>query len=325
MRKTLGFIVAALAIAGGYFVLSNYSIDGLKGLKLKPRTSTVGQAGDTSLPPARPGETVRIGTFNIQVFGDSKLNKPHVMDILARVARQFDVLAIQEVRSQNQDILPHFVDLINATGRQYDYVIGPRLGRTTSKEQYAFVFDRASIEIDRNQLYTVSDPEDLLHREPLVAWFRARSAPPEQAFTFSLVNIHTDPDEVEREVDALADVLRAVRDDGRNEDDVILLGDLNADDHHFGRLGQSSGLAWVVSGVPTNTHGNAQYDNIIFQQQATREFTGKGGVYDFMRQYNLTLEQALEVSDHLPVWAEFSVYEGGKPGHVAARPEFPRT
>lgn len=325
MRKSLGFIVAALAIVGGYFVLQHYRIDGLNGLKLKPREGAVGQAGDTSLPTARPGETIRIGTFNIQVFGESKLAKPHVMDILARVARQFDVLAIQEVRSQNQDILPQFVELINATGRQYDYVIGPRLGRTASKEQYAFVFDRASVEIDRNQLYTVSDPEDILHREPLVGWFRARSATPEQAFTFSLVTIHTDPDEVEREVDALADVLRAVRDDGRNEDDVILLGDLNADDHHFGRLGQSSGLAWVVSGIPTNTHGNAQYDNILFQQQATREFTGKGGVYDFMRQYNLTLEQALEVSDHLPVWAEFSVYEGGKPGHVAARPEFPRS
>lgn len=325
MRKSLGFIVAALAIVGGYFVLQNYSIDGLNGLKLKPRVQQAGPAADPSQPPVRSADTIRIGTFNIQVFGETKLAKPHVMDILARVARQFDVLAIQEVRSHNQDVLPQFVELINATGRQYDYVIGPRLGRTSSKEQYAYIFDRASIEIDRNQLYTVADPDDLLHREPLVGWFRVRSAPPEQAFTFSLVNIHTDPDEVEAEVNALADVIRAVRDDGRNEDDVILLGDLNADDHHFGRLGQTSGLAWVISGIPTNTHGTAQYDNIIFQQQATREFTGKGGVYDFMRQYNLTLEQALEVSDHMPVWAEFSVYEGGKPGRVAARPEFPKS
>ena len=325
MRKSVAFLVAAFAVVAGYLVLQNYELDGLNGIKLKSRATSTNARSDTDgYPAASPGETIRVASFNIQVFGESKLGKPHVMDILARVARQFDVLAIQEIRSQNQDILPQFVDLINATGRQYDYVIGPRLGRTSSKEQYAFIYDRASVEIDRNQLYTVADPDDLLHREPLVGWFRTRSAPPEQAFTFSLVNVHTDPDEVEAEVDALADVLRAVRDDGRHEDDVILLGDLNADDRHFGRLGQSSGLAWVISGVPTNTHGNAQYDNLLFQQHATREFTGKGGVYDFMRQHNLSLEQALEVSDHLPVWAEFSVYEGGKPGRVANRAEFLR-
>jgi hypothetical protein len=26
---------------------------------------------------------------------------------------------------------------------------------------------------------------------------------------------------------------------------------------------------------------------------------------------------AMEVSEHLPVWAEFSVYEGGQAGHAA--------
>ena len=61
-----------------------------------------------------------------------------------------------------------------------------------------------------------------------------------------------------------------------------------------------------------------QYDNIVFHSQATREFIGRGGVDDFLREHNLSMEEALEVSDHLPVWAEFSVYEGGEPGRVAA-------
>ena len=34
-----------------------------------------------------------------------------------------------------------------------------------------------------------------------------------------------------------------------------------------------------------------------------------------MREFELTMPGALEVSEHLPVWAEFSVYEGGQPGH----------
>jgi endonuclease/exonuclease/phosphatase family metal-dependent hydrolase len=206
------------------------------------------------------------------------------------------------------------------TGRDYDYVIGPRLGRADNKEQYAFVFDRASIEVDRSQLYTIDDPDDLMHREPLVGWFRVRGPSQDQAFTFTLVNVHTDPDETDQELNVLDDVFRVVRADGRGEDDVILLGDLNVDDRHLGQLGQVADITWVVAGMPTNTRGTMQYDNILFSQAATVEFTGRGGVFDFMRQYNLSMDEALEVSDHLPVWAEFNIYEGGKPGQLAARP-----
>ena len=204
--------------------------------------------------------------------------------------------------------------------RKYDFIIGPRLGRTTSKEQYAFVYDTATIETDRTAIYTVQDRNDLLHREPLVACFRARGPPPNEAFTFTLVNVHTDPDEVPQEVDALADVVRAVRSDGRGEDDILLLGDLNADEQRFGALARLPNVTWVISGVPTNTRGNKCYDNILFNRVATSEFTGVSGVVDLMREFQLTLDSALEVSDHLPIWAEFSTSEGGQPGRVAAQP-----
>ena len=47
---------------------------------------------------------------------------------------------------------------------------------------------------------------------------------------------------------------------------------------------------------------------------------GRTGVFDFMREYNLTIDEALKVSDHLPIWAEFSIYEGGEVGRVATLP-----
>ena len=313
-------ILAALAAVGAWFASKNFQIDGLDAIRVAARGTPTKTTPDGAPPVSRSGESIRIASFNIQVFGTSKLGKPQVMDVLARVVRQFDIVAIQEVRSREEDILPRFVDLINAAGREYDYVIGPRLGRTNSTEQYAFVFDRASIEVDRSQLYTVEDPDDLLHREPLVGWFRVRGPAADQAFTFSLVNIHTDPDETKQELDALDDVFRVVRDDGRREDDVIILGDLNVDDRHLGQLGELSGITWIISGLPTNTRGTSQYDNMVFDRDATREFLGRGGVFDFMREYNLTIDEALEVSDHLPIWGEFSVYEGGTLGRVAARP-----
>jgi deoxyribonuclease-1-like protein len=325
MKRLSSLFMAAVAAAIGWFVLQQLQQNGWKGISLPGLPGVT--AISTQPPPPRGNETIRIATFNIQVFGESKLNDAEAMSAIVSLIKNFDLVAIQEVRSIAQDILPQLIALLNADGRyRYDYAIGPRLGRTTSKEQYAFVFDTASIEMDRYQLYTVDDPDDLLHREPLVGWFRARGPPPEQAFTFSLVTIHTDPDETDRELDVLDDVFFRVRDDPRRgEDDVIMLGDFNANADHLRQLGQVKGLAKVVAGAtPTNTAHTAQYDNILFHESATSEFNGRGGVFDFMRAYNLTLEQAKRVSDHMPVWAEFSVFEGGRQPPLAARPSMER-
>src|SRR5205085_7245603 len=92
------------------------------------------------------GETIRIASFNIQAFGHAKLDKQQVMEILVNVVRRFDVVAIQEVRSKQQDVLPRFIDLINAGGqRKYDFILSKRLGRTSSQEQYAYLFDTERI------------------------------------------------------------------------------------------------------------------------------------------------------------------------------------
>jgi endonuclease/exonuclease/phosphatase family metal-dependent hydrolase len=266
---------------------------------------------------ARSTDTVTVASFNIQVFGETKLSKSWVVNILAQVVRQFDVVAIQEIRSQKDHIIPQFVESVNADGSRYNYVIGPRLGRTVSTEQYAFIYDTQRIEIDTSSPGTIQDPLDQLHREPFVARFRARTAQSTSSFTFWLVNTHTDPDEVPTEVDALADVFLVMQQARPDEDDVILLGDLNASDTQFGRLGQIPGIAWAVRDTTTNTRRSKMYDNILFDHQRTAEYTGRWGVYDLEAAFQLTREQALAVSDHLPVWAEFSMYEAAAASHTA--------
>jgi deoxyribonuclease-1-like protein len=278
-------------------------------------TTNVGAGDDND-------ELVRIGTFNIQVFGQSKLKKSDVMEVLAEVALRFDVLAIQEVRSIDQNVLPRLVELINSKDANYDFVIGPRQGRTTSKEQYAFVYNRARLAVDDRFVYSVDDPDDLLHRPPLVARFQTVRPSASQAFTFTLINIHTDPDEVSgefNELNVLDDVVKAVRNDGSGEDDIILLGDLNADPDHFAHLAGLPEIMWVVEGEPTNVARSKTYDNILFHRRHTAEFTGAGGVFDFAKAFDLTDDQAKLVSDHFPVWAEFSIYEGVAPALASGR------
>lgn len=270
-------------------------------------------AGNSTVP-------IRIASYNIQVFGESKLADKSVVDVLVRTVRQFDVVAIQEVRSKSDDVLPRFLQAINATGSRYNFVIGPRLGRTNSKEQYAFVYNTDRVEIDPSSVVTLNDPDDRLHREPLIGRFRARCNPPDSGFTFWLADVHTDPDEVPQEVDALSYAFEVIQRMNPGEDDLIMLGDFNASDKQLGRLGKLPGIHCAVSNITTNTRRNKTYDNLVFQGQATAEFTGRWGVFDVPQQFGLSLDQALKVSDHLPVWAEFTATESFHDKSFASRP-----
>lgn len=320
MFKLIRTAVVLASMGGtGWLVLQMLGIDSFDALKSRLGSVTSSQPGDFTTPAAR-SDVIRIATFNIQVFGQDKLRDPQTMAVLAKIMQRFDIVAIQEIRSQSQDVLPRLVELVNADGLQYDFALGPRQGRTVSKEQYGYVFNTAAVEIDRRTVAPVVDPHNLLHRPPLVGAFRARGAPEQEAFTFTLVTVHTDPDEAVEEVNVLDDVYYAVRYDGRGEDDVILLGDFNAGPRQFAPFAAVPYLYWIVEDQPTNTRRTELYDNIIYHRQATTEFTGAGGVLDFAQEFQLTPDQALKVSDHMPVWAEFSVYEGGTNPALAKQP-----
>lgn len=119
---------------------------------------------------------------------------------------------------------------------------------------------------------------------------------------------------------ALDDVFVAVQQDGSGEDDVILLGDLNVDERYLGKLGRLPNIVYAIAGVRANTRRRKSYDNILLDAQATTEYTGRSGVFDLVAEFGLTTEQALDVSDHMPVWAEFSAVESEGGAVIATRP-----
>jgi hypothetical protein len=305
-------LVAAAALAGGAWLLTHkFELQGLDNLRLTPKTPiSADGAPAVTVPEAKPSGTVRIASFSLQGFDEAHVNNPRVLETLVKLIRRFEVVAIQGIRAPSQEALARLIDALNADAREYDTLVSPPVGRFAGQEQYAFLFDTERVEVDRSESYVVNDPDDLLHREPWVAWFRVRGPRPDTAFTFTLVNVSVDPQRVDQELDVLADVFTKVRHDGRGEDDVILVGDFQVGDQHVGRLTEQPRIVWVISGAPTTTRGDAQCDNLVFDQRATNEFTGRVGVCDFLREFNLTLDNALEVSDHLPVWAEFTAREG---------------
>jgi len=117
-------------------------------------------------------ETLRIGAFNIHVFGKSKASKPDVMDVLGKIIRTYDVVAIQEIRDKSQTALPALVNITNSNGSQYEYIVGPREGRTSSKEQYAYIYNNQTVKLNGTpEPYPEPNGTDPFHREGTVEFF----------------------------------------------------------------------------------------------------------------------------------------------------------
>lgn len=173
---------------------------------------------DTDAQPAK----ITIASFNIQVFGRTKASKAEVMEVLTETISRFDIVAIQEIRDKTGTAIKSLETAVDNLGVNYEVSIGPRLGRTTSKEQYAFIFK--SDVISELGSYTYSDNSDKFHREPFIAHFKVTG----KAFDFALVNIHTDPDEATAEINTLPNAIADAR-THFNEQDVIALCDFNAD------------------------------------------------------------------------------------------------
>ena len=276
---------------------------------------SVGNAANDSngVFPIRHGSypNITVGSWSLDGFGPTKLANVDVRRYVAKVVRRFDVMAIQQVASIERDVVPRLVDEINRGENRYDFVVGPSTGPTGRGEQLAFIYDTSTIEVDRRGSYSVSDPDDRYLYDPLVAWFRAAGPPSGQAWTFSLVNVRIDLARAAEEVQTLRTLIDAVAADGRGEDDVLVAGLLQADDAYLlPSLG--TGTALAVRHRTTDIYDRYQTDNIVINTSRTTEYLGRGGIFDFAREYGLGQNEAEAITSHLPIHAVFTAHEGGE-------------
>ncbi len=319
-RFLIIFVLLAGLAAGGWYVAQKYNLPGIEQLGIFPGRAPAG-AGVPVAPAPAPKvpsrQTFRLAVLNLETLDANKLAQPRVREVLGQVLARFDLIAIPDMRAGNQGLLVRLIEQAQAVSkRSFDYA-APQTVQLEAVERYAaFVFDRSIIEVDRSMVFAVADPARHFRCKPLVGVFRAKGPSAAEAFTFTLVAVASDPRRPNEEAELLDDVYRAVRDDGRNEDDVLMLGTFNLEEHPLRQLEESLNLVHVVEGVPTTTRGTLCADNILLSRRATAEFTGRWGVVDLVREFNLTIQEAVEITEHLPVWLECSVYEGGQPGHV---------
>jgi deoxyribonuclease-1 len=256
---------------------------------------------------AQAGEDVRIASFNIQIFGKAKVNKPTIRAYLAEIIRKFDIAAIQEIKDASQTVPDVFLTEINSTGRNYRYVISERTGRQpddqSSQEQYAYYIDADRIEVvdeDEGALFDDS-PNDLFQREPHTARFGVKGTP----FTLTITSIHTRPESAVAEIEALYAVYLDVQERYPHESHHLILGDFNAG-CAYATPAQLDALAirgtafhWIVPDTAdTNVSPNSAcaYDRLI----ANRALFSHLKVWGIANWFTDN-----KVSDHWPVWVTF--------------------
>jgi endonuclease/exonuclease/phosphatase family metal-dependent hydrolase len=253
---------------------------------------------------------LKVAAFNIQVFGKTKREKEDVMDILKKIAQEFDIMLVQEIRDAEDETASYYCQKINeAAGyHKYDFIESERLGRSSSKEAYAYFYNADRVQLIEGSQYVYNDTYDIFEREPYIASFRSGN------FDFTLVGIHTKPEDANSEIGHLADVVTSILAENPSEKDIIVMGDFNADGSYFDEDSnsnpfKSSEFHWVVTNdMDTMTKTNWTYDRMVMMDSTfSYEYVeNSAAVFYFDIEYGIGDEAFVwEVSDHYPIYACF--------------------
>ena len=231
-----------------------------------------------------------------------------VTEIVVAIIRHFDIIALQEIRGPKDHILNAFVRVLNdGHDGPYAFVSGEPVGSSGHLEQYGFIYDRTRVSWAAGEVETY--PLEGFVRPPLLARFTTFAG-----FDFVLATVHIKPDDARAEIDELVYVMKYGRDRFPSQEDVIVLGDFNADCSYFNESTDTSPARgpdynWAIGDeLDTNVASSeCTYDRIIFSHTVTDEdYTGNHGVFRFDAVLGLDASTTQDVSDHYPVWVEFS-------------------
>ncbi|XP_051958087.1 deoxyribonuclease gamma-like [Xyrauchen texanus] len=259
--------------------------------------------------------TLKICSFNIKSFGESKISKPDVMDIILESISRCDLMLVLEIKDVKGNAFGQLMTQLNSRYRtradEFGYVISERLGRKSYKEQYAFIYRQKRVSVNAVYQYpdTQTGDEDAFAREPFAVWF---SSPKTEIKDFVVIPIHTVPEAAVKEIDELYDVYHNVSELWQSEN-FIIMGDFNAACGYVPkrqwvniRLRSDSQFVWLTgdkldTSVKVST--KCAYDRVVLRGEKLVEAVNPESVevFDFKDEFGLTEQQALAVSDHFPL------------------------
>lgn len=271
--------------------------------------------GRFRIPSRKLNENLIIATWNIQQF--SNRHSRRAIQYIADICERFDIIALQEVKTS----LRGLERLQNALPGNYRILVSDPTG---NYERFAFLYDKRSVvatglvcEIGF-KVPAKSHRGYQLHRMPYCASFRSGR------FDFVIATAHIyygktkkEREQREVEIEKLVEFVsrRAKTEAGKVFDrDFFMVGDFNIEkegDPFFEALAtRDFVMTPKMRNLKTNFARDKTFDKIVWADRPSFSFTKKMNVVPFgevLFKKHRGKGAKDEISDHLPVWAEFRI------------------
>jgi deoxyribonuclease-1-like protein len=246
----------------------------------------------------------KIVSWNLENFGKSKSIAE--LNFIANTVQEYDIIAIQEVVAGygGAQAIAELNSILNEKGSKWNYIISnPTSSSSYKRERYAFIWKTKKIKL-------IGSPwlEKKYHleidREPYFATFEIDKK------RITLVNFHAITKNKQPETEIKYFKFLPAEYPFLN---LIFIGDFNCPQSHsvFNPL-KKSGYVSVLQNQKTSLKKKcknnyclaSEFDNIFFRLNSLNY--KNSGVIPFYKTFS-SLQEARKISDHIPIWFEFSL------------------
>jgi len=248
--------------------------------------------------------TIKLCSWNVKDIGQSKSEEE--ITFIANTIKGFDVVAIQEVVAGNggAQAIARLAALLNRDGFSWDYTVSnPTSSSAYKQERYAFLWKKSRLtkigDAWLEQQYGME-----IDREPYFATFKKEDK------YFTLVNFHAITKKMQPETEIKYFKYLPAQYAGLN---LIFAGDFNCPQSHtvFNPL-KKMGYQAALTGQKTSLRKQciagdclaSEFDNVFYNSKMVKAV--EYGVIHFYTNF-ATMQEAGKISDHVPVYFNFSL------------------
>jgi len=228
-----------------------------------------------------------------------------------------------------------------SSSNPYTMTLSPRVGRSATKEQFIFFNREATSGVEVIDSYIYEDSPDYFERPPFIGTFKVKKPGQSGVKLFTIMDVHLRPDAAYKELldmrhvieDFIANhpqyfdqtstsfdealeqnVVDATPDNKpslKTNHPILIVGDFNADCSYISPKRQETlrtinyvDFTWVINNeVKTNTRKTCTYDRIFINGEnfVNAIVENSNTTVNYQENLGMTLEEALGVSDHVPV------------------------
>lgn len=243
-------------------------------------------------------------SWNLENFGKSK--SAATITYIANTLRDFDIIAIQEVVAGygGAQAVARLADELNRKGAKWDYVVSDPTTSTAYKtERYAFMWKTGKVK-KLGKAWLEKKYRLEIDREPFFCTFECKNK------QFTVANFHaiTKNKQPETEIKYfkfLPEEYPSLH--------LIFVGDFNCPQSHtvfnpLKKMGYKSILINQKTSLKKKCEANnclaSEFDNIYYNASKTKAI--HSGFIPFYKNFD-SLHKARTISDHIPIWFEFSL------------------